>query len=141
MAGEISAFAAFAAGQAALAPAAPHAALGQPGVLRVVLLAGAYPALIALIGLGLGALIRHTSGAIFALVGILFVLPLLAAPLSPRMQDTVQNLLPHPMASLSMTAVRPAAHVWPPWLTFGLLCAYALAALVAGAWSLARRDA
>jgi ABC-type transport system involved in multi-copper enzyme maturation permease subunit len=140
-AGEITAFAAFAAGQAALAPAAPHPALGQPGVLRVVLLAGAYPALIALIGLGFGALIRHTAGAIFALVGILFVLPLLTAPLSPSVQDTLQNLLPHPMAALSMTAVRPAAHVWAPWLTFGLLCAYAMAALAAGAWSLARRDA
>lgn len=140
-AGEISAFAAFLAGQAALAAAAPHAALSQPGVLRAVLLAGAYPALIALIGLGLGALIRHTSGAIFALAGVLFVAPLLFAPLSPAVQDTVQNLLPHPMAATSLTAVRPGAHVWPPWLTFGLLCAYALIALGAGARALARRDA
>src|SRR6185437_9554607 len=74
-AGEVSAFAAFAAGQATLPPSAPHAALGQPGVLRAVLLAGAYPALIALISLGIGAFIRHTAGAICVVVGLLFVLP------------------------------------------------------------------
>jgi energy-coupling factor transporter ATP-binding protein EcfA2 len=71
-AGEICAFAAYAAGQVMLKSPAPHATLGQPGVLRAVLMAGAYPALIALTGLGFGALIRHTAGAICAVVGITF---------------------------------------------------------------------
>jgi hypothetical protein len=60
-AGEISAFAAFFAGQAMLKAPAPHATLGQPGVLRAVAMSGAYPALIALISLGIGAIIRHTA--------------------------------------------------------------------------------
>jgi ABC-2 type transport system permease protein len=137
-AGELSAFAAFAAGQAALQAPAPHAALGQPGVLRAVLLAGAYPALIALIGLGLGALVRHTAGGICALVGVLFVLPLLF--ISPALQDKSQNFLPHPMAN-AMTAVKPLAHTLSPWLLFALLCLYAALTLAAGAWSLTRRDA
>ncbi|HJY69596.1 MAG TPA: ABC transporter permease, partial [Streptosporangiaceae bacterium] len=47
-AGEILAFVAFGVGQAVLKSQFPHAALGQPGVLRAVLMAGAYPALIAL---------------------------------------------------------------------------------------------
>ena len=78
-AGEVFAFAAFFAGQAALRAPAPHASLGQPGVLRAVLMAGAYPALIALIGLGLGAIIRHTAGAICVVVAVEFLLPLLIA--------------------------------------------------------------
>jgi hypothetical protein len=41
----------------------------------------------------------------------------------------------------SLTAVRPVAHMLSPWPTFGLLCAYALVALAAGAWTLDRRDA
>jgi hypothetical protein len=41
----------------------------------------------------------------------------------------------------SLTAVKPLAHTLPPWVIFGLLCAYATAALAAGAWALARRDA
>ena len=138
--GEISAFAAFLAGQAALPAPAPPAALGQPGVLRAVLLAGAYPALIAVIGLGIGALVRHTAGAIGILVGVLFVLPLLLATLGDSVQNASQNFLPHPMVN-TMTAVKPFAHTLPAWLLFGLLCAYAIAALAAGAWALSRRDA
>jgi ABC-2 type transport system permease protein len=136
--GEIVALAAFLAGQAALQAPAPHATLGQPGVLRAVLVAGAYPALIAIIGLGLGAIIRHTAGAICALVGVLFVLPLLFV--SPSLQNAAQNLLPHPMAN-ALTSVRPLPDTLAPGLVFGLLCAYAAVILAAGAWALARRDA
>jgi ABC-2 type transport system permease protein len=136
--GEISAFAAFSAGQAMLKAPAPHATFGQPGVLRATAMAGAYPALIALIGLGIGAVIRHTAGAICALAGVLFVLPLLF--ISPSLQNTSQKFLPHPMAN-SLTAVKPIAHTLPTGLTFGMLCAYAMVALAAGAWALARRDA
>jgi hypothetical protein len=137
-AGQLTAFAAFAAGQATLQAPAPHSTLGQPGVLRAVLVAGAYPALVALIGLGTGAVIRHTAGAIFALVGVLFVLPLLFV--SPGLQNAAQNFLPHPMVN-ALTAVRPPADLLPPGLVVAVLCGYALAALAAGAWALARHDA
>jgi ABC-2 type transport system permease protein len=136
-AGEVAAFAAFAAGQAALKSPAPHAALGQPGVLRAVLMAGAYPAQIALIGLGIGALVRHTAGAICSLVGVLFVLPLVFV--SPSMQNLGQKILPHPMAN-ALTSVKPIAQALSPGLSFGLLCAYVIIALAAGAWALVIRD-
>jgi hypothetical protein len=55
---------------------------------------GRYPALIALISLGIGAIIRHTAGAICAVAGVLFVLPLLFAPLSPSILNVAQNFLP-----------------------------------------------
>ena len=141
VAGEISAFAAFFAGQAALQAPAPAATLGQPGVLRAVLMAGAYPALIALMSLGIGAVIRHTAGAIGAVVGLLFVLPFLVAPLGPAIVNVAQNLLPHVLAAISLTAVRPMAHALSPWPAFLLLCGYATAALAAGSWALARHDA
>jgi ABC-2 type transport system permease protein len=139
-AGEISAFAAFLAGQAILKAPAPHATLGQPGVLRAVLMAGAYPALIALISLGIGAIIRHTAGAICALVGVVFVLPLLFFSLGSPVRNAAQKFLPDTMRN-SLIAVRPVAHMLSPGLTFGVLCAYAMIALAAGAWALARRDA
>jgi hypothetical protein len=136
--GEVTAFAAFLAGQAQLAAPAPHATLGQPGVLRAVLLAGAYPALVALIALGLGALIRHTAGALCALAGLLFVLPLLFV--TPSLQAAGEKFLPHPMAN-AMTSVRPDPGALPAGVTFALLCAYALAALALGAWALTCHDA
>jgi ABC-2 type transport system permease protein len=138
IAGEITAFAAFAAGQAMLTAPAPQASLSQPGVLRTVLLAGAYPALIALIGLGLGAMVRHTAGAICLLAGILFVLPLLF--ISPALENSSQNFLPHPMAN-SMTAVKPLPGALSPGVTIAIMCLYAIAVLATGAAALTRRDA
>lgn len=141
VAGEILTFAAYWAGQAALKSPAPHATLGQPGVLRAVLLTGAYPALIALIGLGVGAIIRHTAGAICAVVGVVFVLPLLALPLGTSAQNAVDKFLPEQMAENSLGAVKPVAYSLPAGVSFALLCGYAAVALAAGAWLLARRDA
>jgi ABC-2 type transport system permease protein len=140
-AGEILAFAAFAVGEVALRAPAPHASLGQPGVLRAVLLAGAYPALIGLIGLGLGALVRHTAAAISAVAGVLFVLPLILLPLGTSIQNSAGKFLPMLIAENSITAVKPQANALAPWAGFALLCAYAAVALAAGGFALARRDA
>lgn len=140
VAGEVLTFAAFFAGQAALTAPAPRAALGQPGVLRAVLMAGAYPALIALIGLGLGAIIRHTAPAICVVVALEFLLPLLIAPLGTSVQDRVVRFLPEQIAALSLTAVRPVAPALSPGVALALLCGYATVALGAGACALERRD-
>ena len=141
VAGEILAFVAFGVGEAVLKSPAPHAALGQPGVLRAVLMAGAYPALIALIGLGLGALIRHTAGAISAVVGVLFVLPLILVPLGTSIQNSAGQFMPMLIAENSLTAVKPVAHSLSPGIGFALLCGYAVVALAVGTWAVARRDA
>jgi len=141
VAGEILAFVAFGIGEVVLKNPAPHATLGQPGVLRAVLMAGAYPALIALIGLGLGAIIRHTAGAISAVVGVLFVLPLILLPFGTSIQNSVGQFMPMLIAENSLTAVKPLAHSLPAGVGFALLCGYAAAALAAGGWALARRDA
>ncbi|MGH3292753.1 MAG: ABC transporter permease subunit [Trebonia sp.] len=138
-AGEVLAFASFVAGQAAVPHADLHATLGQPGVLRAVLMAGAYPALIALIGLGLAALIRHTAGAISAVVGVVFVLPLILLPLGQ--QNAAMKFLPEIIAENSLTAVKPVAHSLSAGAGLGMLCLYAAVALAAGGWALARRDA
>jgi len=139
--GEIFAFVAFAVGEAVLRSPAPHASLGQPGVLRAVLMGGAYPALIALTALGLGAVIRHTAGAISAVVGMLFVLPLILVPLGTSIQNSVGQFMPMLIAENSLTAVKPVAHSLSPGVGLGMLCLYAVIALGAGTWALARRDA
>jgi ABC-2 type transport system permease protein len=140
-AGELFAFGAFAAGEAVLRSPAPHATLGQPGVLRAVLMAGAYPALIALIAVGLGAVIRHTAGAISAVVGILFVLPLILVPLGTSIQNSVGQFMPMLIAENSLSAVKAVPHSLTPGAGFAVLCGYAVIALAAGGWALARRDA
>jgi hypothetical protein len=71
---------------------------------------------------------------------VVFVLPLLFFSLGSSIQKTAQKFLPDTMRN-SLTAVKPIAHMLSPGLTFGLLCAYAMVALAAGAWALTRRDA
>jgi ABC-2 type transport system permease protein len=137
--GEVMAFVSFAAGQAAVPHALVHATLGQPGVLRAVLMAGAYPALIALIGLGLAALIRHTAGAIAAVVGVVFVLPLVLLPFGQH--NAAMKFLPEIIGGNSLTAVKPVAASLSPAAGLGMLCLYAAVALAAGGYAMARRDA
>ena len=138
-AGEALAFAAFAAFQIAAPHGAAHPSLGQPGVLRAVLLAGAYPCLIGLIGLGLAAVIRHTAGAIAAIVGMVLVLPVVLLPLGKH--SAVMRFLPEIIAENSLTAVKPVTDSLTAGAGLGMLCLYAAAALAAGGWALARRDA
>ena len=66
---EILSFACFFAGQAILSDKAPSASLGQPGVLRALILSGAFLALWRCSVWASGVIIRHTAGAIAAFVG------------------------------------------------------------------------
>jgi ABC-2 type transport system permease protein len=138
-AGEVLAFTAFAAFHLAVRAGAPDPSLSQPGVLRAVLLAGAYPALVGLIGLGLAGVIRNPVGAIAAITGLLLVLPLLLLPLGE--DNPAMKFLPEVIAQNSLTAVKPVTDSLSAGAGFGLLCLYAVAALAAGGWALARRDA
>ncbi len=139
--GEVLAFAAFLAGEAALASPAPHATLGQPGVLRAVLMAGGYLCLMGLIGLGIGAIIRHTAAAIATVVGIVFVLPVITLAFPAGLAQPVQKFLPEIIAENSLTAVKHVTPSLPAWAGLGMLALYAAATLVAGGVLLAHRDA
>jgi ABC-2 type transport system permease protein len=139
--GEIVAFVTFAAGELALGSSAPHATLGQPNVLRAVLMAGAYPALIGLIAMGLGAVIRNTAAAISTVVGLLFVIPLILVPLSAHLHQEIGKFLPMLIGANSITVVKPVAGYLSAGAGFGVLCLYAAVALAAGGWALSRRDA
>jgi ABC-2 type transport system permease protein len=137
--GEAVTFVAFLAGRAALGAGVPQPAFGQPGVLRAVAMSGAYLCLIGLMGLGLGAIIRHTAGGIGALVGLLFVVPLLLAGATRGPQ--LARYFPTFIAGNSLGVSKPVAEMLSPWAGFALLCVYTAVVLGAGAWLLARRDA
>jgi ABC-2 type transport system permease protein len=139
--GEVAGFIAFFAGGAALPGGIPGPALGQPGVLRAVVLGGAGFCLIGLIGLGLGAIIRHTPAAIAVLVGGVYVLVQFVAAVT----QSLMAYLPIAIVANSLTAVKPMSddrvHFLSPWTGLGVLCLYAAVVLGVGAWLLARRDA
>ncbi|MFF1398035.1 ABC transporter permease [Streptomyces sp. NPDC058287] len=136
--GEVVAFATFFAGRLALSDGVPVPGLGDPGVLRAVVLSGAYLSMVGLLGIALGAVVRHTAAAVGALVGLLYVLP---AVLSGLTGVTVAKYFPTMIAGNSLAVSKPVADVLSPWVGFGALCVYVLAALGAGGWLLTRRDA
>jgi len=145
-AGEAAAFISFAAGGAALRHGIAAPALTQPGVLRAVLLAGASFSLIGLLGLGLGAIVRHTAAAIAVLVGGVY----LAAQFVGAVAQGAAGYMPVLIIGNSLSTTRPETcpphaalcpHFLSAWAGLGMLCLYAAVALGIGAWLLARRDA
>jgi ABC-2 type transport system permease protein len=138
--GEVVTFVEFLAGRAALPAAVPHPDLSQPGVLRAVALSGAYLCMVGLIGLGIGAIARHTAAGIGAVVGLLFVLPLVVAGVE-RGPGPAAKFFPTFIAGNSLAVNKPVAQMLSPWAGFAVLCGYTVVALLAGAFVLARRDA
>jgi ABC-2 type transport system permease protein len=137
--GEAAAFLSFFAGCMTLGHGITAPALSQPGVLRAIVLTGASLSLIGLLGLGLGAIIRHTAAAITVVVGIVCV----GGPLNLA----IRPYLPIYIVSHSLSATTPlcrpgAASCWlSAWSGLGMLAVYAAIAMVLGALILARRDA
>jgi ABC-type transport system involved in multi-copper enzyme maturation permease subunit len=114
--------------------------LADPAMLRAVLGAGLYLAVIGLIGVALGALLRSTAGAIASLVGILMLLPLLGSLLGSGFKDHIAPYLPNNAGSAIMTT-RAAADTLSPWAGFAVMCLWGAIALAAAAYTLIRRDA
>jgi ABC-2 type transport system permease protein len=116
---------------------APHATLGQPGVLRALVLSGAYLALMGLFGLGLGAVIRFSAGAVAAYAAVVLVVPqiLVAFP------GALWRFGPIVILANSVTAVNVQPEFLSPWVGFAAMAAYTAVALAAGLVVLVRRDA
>jgi ABC-2 type transport system permease protein len=141
VAGIVSSFAAFFVGQSILSSKHIQAHIGDPGVLRSVLGAGVYLAVLALLALGLGALIRHTAGAIATIFGLIFVLPGLVFALPSSWSNAISKFLPSNAGAAMFRTVRGGGPTLSPWVGFALFCGYAAAALIAAGIVVSRRDA
>jgi ABC-type transport system involved in multi-copper enzyme maturation permease subunit len=133
---EVVTFAAFFAAQKVMGNA-PHATLGQPGVVRALVLSGAFLALMGLFGLGLGTIIRRSAWAIAAYAGIVLVLPMILIALPGH----AWRFGPLLILGNSEAAVKILPGILSPWAGFAVMALYAAVALVAGAMLLVRRDA
>jgi len=114
--------------------AARHLA-APAGVARAVLGSALYLTAVGLLGLGLGALLRNTAGAIASLFGLQIVVGFLPASVA----DKVSRYLPTP-AGVAVTNVRPDPASLPPWTGFGLFCLYTVILLGLAAWLSRRHD-
>ncbi|MFZ0249444.1 MAG: ABC transporter permease subunit [Acidimicrobiales bacterium] len=135
--GEALSFISFFEGQAVLKGGAPTASLGQPGVLRAVALSGAFLALFALLGLGIGTVIRHTAGAIAVFAGVTFLVPILFNSIS----HGIARYAPELIFANSIAAVDRQSNAVSATIGVMLMVAYCAVALGMGAVLLDRRDA
>ena len=138
-AGELVAFVSFWLVQAVLAGHRQGVSLGRPGVAGAVLSAGLLLCVCGLLGLALGAVIRHTAGGIAATVAVILVpgiLALLPAPWNARLgRFTLLD------AARQVSALHPAADLLSPGWSLLVLLAGPAAALAAAAVLITRRDA
>jgi hypothetical protein len=136
--GEVMTLACFGVGHVVLsAGGAPTASIGAPGVARALLLSGAALALLGLLALGLGVIIRHTAGALAAFVGLTFLLPVLLQ----RIPGSPAPFAPEQILASSVAAVVPQPDQLSAPVGFGMMAVYSVAVLALAAALFARRDA
>jgi len=139
VAGEVVAFACFGVVQAVLSGKHLGVSLSHPGVPGAVLANGLLLFVMAMMGVGLGAIVRHTAGGIAAAVGLIFLpagLALLPAPWGDRVgRFTVLE------AAHQVTALHPATNLFAPAWSLLVLLAWPAAVLLIAAATITRRDA
>jgi ABC-2 type transport system permease protein len=137
--GELVAFASFFLAQAILSGHHLGVSLSTPGVAGAVLAEGILLFVVAMLGLALGAIVRHTAGGIAAVVGLIFlpaIAGLLPAPWGGRVgRFTVLE------AAHQVTALHPAVSLFSPALSLLVLLAWPAAALLIAGLLITRRDA
>jgi ABC-type transport system involved in multi-copper enzyme maturation permease subunit len=116
-------------------------ALSQPGVLRAVVGTGLYLTVLGLFALAIGGLIRHTAGAVVAVIGMVLVIFPLTGLLPDSWGAHIHTYMPT-VAGQLITADKPTAgQLLSPWQGFGVFCAWTVLLLAGAIVLLERRDA
>ncbi len=136
--GEIVSFLAFSLGQLILSSQHAGASLHQPGALRATVGGGLYLAAVGLLGFGIGALIRHTAGALSAFFALLFASSALVDLLPPSLHHIIEYM-PANAGSQIFTAHHQLGAL-QPWAGLGVFCLYVTTALTAATILINRRD-
>jgi hypothetical protein len=112
----------------------------HPGVSRAVIGAALYLMVVAVLTVGVGAILRSTAGGISAFAAIFFVLPPLMNVLPASWNDAISPYLPS-NAGRAVVLLTQDSSSLAPWSGFALFVGYAALALAAGAVVLMLRDA
>jgi ABC-2 type transport system permease protein len=138
--GEVVSWVAFFVGQLMISGHQFTASLSQPDVARAVTGGGLYIAVIGLMAIAAGTILRHTAAAITAVIGVLFVLPGVLEALPDSWRLPVEKYWPT-RAGEQILQVTRDPNTLPAWLGFGELALF-VAVLFGLAYFLLRsRDA
>ena len=112
----------------------------HPGVARAVVGAALYLVVVAVLTVGIGAIVRSTAGGIATFAAIFFVLPPIMNVLPTSWNNAISPYLPS-NAGRAVIQLTHGSDSLAPWTGFGLFALYAAIALAAGAVVLKLRDA
>ena len=120
----------------------PPLSLGDTSILRAAFGSVLYLALIALLSLGIAALVHDSAAAIGLVLGLLYLSPIIAQAVGDRhWHDRIERYSPM-NAGLAVQATRNLGSQFiGPWEGLGVLALWAAAALLAGGLFLRLRDA
>ena len=115
----------------------------SPGtVLTAIIGCALFVTAVALIAFALGAIIRHTAGAITSAIGLMFVLPIIIQVLPDTWRWDVMRFFPDAAGRvLSVTIGQHNPHLWSAWPQFGVTLVYAAVLLGVGSYLFRKRDA
>ncbi len=139
IAGELLVFAAFFLTQAILSGHHVGLSLSHPGVPGAVLAAGLLLPVCATVGLALGAIVRHTVGAVAAAVAVIYLLAALCLFLPPPWHDRIGRFT-LAFAAYQVVSLHPRTDLLAPAWSLLVLIGWPAAALLAAALLITRRD-
>src|SRR6516165_4272393 len=115
----------------------------SPGtVLTAIIGTALFVTAAALIAFGLGAIIRHTAGAITSAIGLMFIIPIIVQLLPDTWRWDIMRFFPDAAGRvLSVTVGQQNPHLWSAWPQFGVTLVYAAVLLGVGAYLFRKRDA
>jgi len=114
-----------------------------PGtVLTAIIGCALFVTVVALIAFALGAIIRHTAGAITSTIGLMFVIPIIVQFLPDNWRWDIMRFFPDAAGRvLSVTVGQQNPHLWSAWPQFGVTLIYAAVLLAVGSYLFRKRDA
>jgi len=137
-----TAFTAFFLGQSLLASSHHSATLAGPGVLRAVIGSALYLTLCGLFAFAAAAIIRNTAATITAMLGLLFVIPVLVNMLPDSWWHDIVRWLPTSAArAISVTVGPQDPYLFSPWGQLAVFAVCTAALLVVGGILFRKRDA
>jgi ABC-2 type transport system permease protein len=138
--GELLGFAAFFVGRPIIAAHVP-VQLSDPGVTRSVIGAGLYLAMLGLLALAFGAIIRHTAGAITAVLGLILIVSNLTQLLPDSWGHHINAWMPTNAGQLVYQPRLPPDHLLTQWQGFAVFTGWTALLLTVAGVLFVRRDA
>jgi len=138
--GEALSFAAFGVGSRIIASRIP-VSLSDPGVTRSVIGAGLYLTVLGLFSLAFGAILRHTAGAITAVIGWILIISNLTGLLPDSWGQHINAWMPTNAGLLIMQPHQAPDDLLSPWQGLAVFAGWTVLLLIVAAILLDRRDA